>query len=86
MSLTEGGIVEFILVHLSTERPELSEFQFLRLDSIPEPPQSLIFGRHLVMPCLLLFQKAKALFLCHKQLVLRVYLVLLPAGHLLKLP
>lgn len=65
ISLTEGGTVQFILVHLSTESPELSEFQFLRLDSIPEPPQSLIFGRHLVMPRLLLFQEAKALFLCH---------------------
>jgi hypothetical protein len=65
ISLTEGGIVEFILVHLSAECPQLSEFQFLRLDSIPEPPQSLIFGRHLVMPRFLLFQKPKALFLCH---------------------
>jgi hypothetical protein len=65
ISLTEGGIVEFILIHLSTERPELPEFQFLCLDSIPEPPQSLIFGRHLVMPRLLLFQEAKSLFLCY---------------------
>jgi hypothetical protein len=58
----------------------------LRLDSIPEPPQSLVLRRHLVVPRLLLLQKAQTLFLGHQQLVLRIYLVLLPAGHLLKLP
>jgi hypothetical protein len=42
---------------LSAESPQLSQFQLLRLDSIPEPPQSLIFGRYLVMPRLLLLQK-----------------------------
>jgi hypothetical protein len=71
---------------LSPECPEFPELQFLRLYPVPEPPQALVFGRHLVMPCLLLLQKAQALFLCNQQLVLRVDLVLLPTGHLLKLP
>ena len=84
--LTEGGIVQFILVHLSPQCPQLSQFQFLCLDSIPEPSQSLVLRGHLVVPRLLLLQKAQALFLGHQQLVLRVDLVLLPAGHLLKLP
>jgi hypothetical protein len=71
---------------LSPQCSEFPEFEFLRLDSIPESPESLVLCRHLVMPRLLLLQKAQALFLCYQQLVLRVNLVLLPTGHVLKLP
>jgi hypothetical protein len=70
---------------LPPQCPQFPQFQFLCLDSIPESPQPLVLRRHLVVPRLLLLQKAQTLLLRHQQLVLRVYLVLLPAGHLLKL-
>jgi len=71
---------------LSPQCSQFAQLQFLRLDSIPEPPKSFVFRGHLVVARLLLLQKSQALFFGHQQLVLRVYLVLLPAGHLLKLP
>ena len=83
--LTKGSIVQFILVHLATQRAKFTKLQLLSFDSVSQSSQTLVFCCHLMVSCLLLLQKSQALLFGHQQLVLRVDLVLLPAGHLLKL-
>lgn len=84
--LTECGVVEFGLVHLTSECPEFAELLFLRLDPVPEPAEPLVLRRHLMVLGVVLFQVPEPLLFGRQQLPLRLDLVLLPARHLLQLP